>query len=273
MGRAQIPLVLLALVCTFHMAYQKAVIFEGLTMRGWLVLLGLVLFSPIAVADATRDEVMSGAARCAGLTDNRMSLDCFYGSAQPMRALLGLSPAPPAQVKLVPPPGAVYPRTDAKRELDEVISGAIRCAGLAENRIWLDCFYGSAQPMRALLGLSPAPLAQVKLVPPPGAVYASAETIKRAPAEKSGSFVADILGSSKPLASNVPMASYKFGRDGKFTVVLKNGQTYRQEEYDMVLAKWNRAPDTYLVTITAASDKFVLKVKGQPGVAFRVRRM
>jgi len=210
MGRAQIPLVLLALVCTFHMAYQKAAIFEGLTMRGWLVLLGLVLFSPIAVADATRDEVMSGAARCAGLTDNRMSLDCFYGSAQ---------------------------------------------------------------PMRALLGLSPAPLAQVKLVPPPGAVYASAETIKRAPAEKSGSFVADILGSSKPLASNVPMASYKFGRDGKFTVVLKNGQTYRQEEYDMVLAKWNRAPDTYLVTITAASDKFVLKVKGLPGVAFRVRRM
>lgn len=242
-------------------------------MRGWLVLLGLVVFSSVAVADATRDEVMSGAARCAGLTDNRLSLDCFYGSAQPMRAQLGLSPAPAAQVKLVPPPGAVYPRTDAKRDLDEVMSGAARCAGLADNRTWLDCFYGSAQPMRASLGLTPAPLAQVKLVPPPGAVYADADSARRAPAEKPSSFVTDILGSSKPVASNVPMASYKFGRDGKFTVVLKNGQTYRQEEYDMALAKWNRAPDTYLVTIIAASDKFVLKVKGQPGVAFRVRRM
>jgi hypothetical protein len=78
-------------------------------MRGTLVLLGLVLFSPIALADPARDEVMSGAARCAGLTDNRAWLDCFYGSAQPMRALLGLPPAPLTQVKLVPPPGAVYP--------------------------------------------------------------------------------------------------------------------------------------------------------------------
>ena len=33
----------------------------------------------------------------------------------------------------------------------------------------------------------------------------------------------------------MPMASYRFGRDGKFTVVLKNGQTYRQKEADLVL--------------------------------------
>ncbi len=242
-------------------------------MRGSLVLLGLVLFSPAAVADATREEVMSGAIRCAGLTDNHMSLDCFYGSAQPMRALLGLPPAPPAQTKLVPPPGAVYPRTDATKNLDEVLSGAARCAGLADNRTWLDCFYGSAQPMRALIGLPPAPPAQVKLVPPPGAIYASSDSATHAAAQKPSSFVADIFGSSKPVVSSVPMASYKFGRDGKFVVVLKNGQTYRQEEYDMALAKWNRAPETYLVTIVGSSDKFVLKVKGQPGVGFRVRRM
>jgi len=242
-------------------------------MRGSLVLLGLVLFSSVAAADATRDEVMSGAARCAGLTDNRMSLDCFYGSAQPMRAQLGLSPAPPSQVKLVPPPGAVYPRTDAKRDLDEVMSGAARCAGLADNRTWLDCFYGSAQPMRERLGLAPAPAAQVRLVPPPGAVYAGADATRRAPTERPSSFVTDILGSSKPIASNMPMTSYKFDRDGKFTVVLKNGQTYRQEESDMALANWKRAPGTYLVTIIAASDTFVLKVKDQPGIRFRVRRM
>jgi len=69
------------------------------------------------------------------------------------------------------------------------------------------------------------------------------------------------------------MESYKFARDGTFTVVLKNGQTYRQEESDLVFAKWNRPAGTYLVTVTSASDKFVLKVKGEPGVIFHVRRL
>jgi hypothetical protein len=85
--------------------------------------------------------------------------------------------------------------------------------------------------------------------------------------------VADILGSSKPIASDVPMASYKFARDGKFLVVLRNGQTYRQVESDLLLAKWNRAPATYLVTIIGSADNFILKVKGEPGMTFHVRRM
>lgn len=156
---------------------------------------------------------------------------------------------------------------------DEVMSGAVRCAGLADNRAWLDCFYGSAQPMRSLLGLSPAPPSQVKLVPPVGAAYLGAGAVRSVPAEKPRGFVAEILGSSKPIAADVPMASYRFGRDGKFIVVLRNGQTYRQEESDLMIAKWNRPPASYLVTIIAASDKFVLKVKGERGISFHVRRM
>ena len=186
-------------------------------MRGGLALIGLVLFSSNALADPTRDEVMSGAARCEGLADNRSWLDCFYGSAQPMRSLLGLSPAPASQTKLVPPVGASY-------------------------------MGPAAASMR------------------PGAV-------RSAPAEKSRGFVADLLGSSRPIVSEVPMASYRFGRDGKFVVVLANGQTYRQEESDLVLAKWNRDPASYRVTIIGASDKFLLKVKGEPGISFHVRRM
>jgi len=50
-----------------------------------------------ARAEPTRDAVMQGAERCEGIPDNRVWLDCFYGSAQPMRVLLGLSPAPVAQ--------------------------------------------------------------------------------------------------------------------------------------------------------------------------------
>jgi len=157
---------------------------------------------------------------------------------------------------------------------DEVMSGAARCAGIADNRSWLDCFYGSAQPMRALLGLAPAPPAQTKLVPPPGAAYVSPDAPRTAPrAEKSRGFLGDILGSTKPVATDVPMASYKIGRDGFFTVVLKNGQSYHQEESDLVFAKWNRDPSSYLVTVIGAADKFVLKVKDEPGLVFHVRRL
>lgn len=157
---------------------------------------------------------------------------------------------------------------------DEVMSGAARCAGIADNRSWLDCFYGSAQPMRALLGLAPAPPAQTKLVPPLGAAYVSPEAPRTAPrAEKSRGFLGSILGSSKPVAADMPMASYKFGRDGFFTVVLKNGQSYRQEESDLVFAKWSRSPSSYLVTVVSAADKFILKVKDEPGLVFHVRRL
>jgi len=71
----------------------------------------------------------------------------------------------------------------------------------------------------------------------------------------------------------MPMASYKFARNGTFTVVLRNGQTYRQEESDLVFAKWDKPAGTYQVTIIGASDKFTLKVKDEPGVVYRVRRL
>jgi hypothetical protein len=180
-------------------------------MRGRLVLIGLALLTQGAAAEPTRDEVMSGAARCAGIADNRTWLDCFYGSAQPMRALLGLAPAPPAQIRLVPPPGAAYIAPDAARS-------------------------------------APQP-------------------------EKSRGFLADLLGSSKPIASNVPMASYKFARDGIFTVVLQNGETYRQQESDTTLAKWNKPASSYRVTIISSGDNFILKVKEEPGLVFHVRRV
>jgi hypothetical protein len=197
------------------LAYQKDRNNLGQVMRGTLVLIGLVLLTQSVCAEPTRDEVMSGAARCAGIADNRTWLDCFYGSAQPMRAMLGLPPAPPAQIKLVPPPGAAYVSPDAPRPV--------------------------AQP-----------------VPPP---------------ERSRGFFGDLLGSSKPIVSNVPMTAYKFARNGAFTVTLQNGETYRQEESDTAIAKWNRQASSYLVTIIGSGDNFILKVKGERGTSFRVRRV
>ena len=155
---------------------------------------------------------------------------------------------------------------------DEVMSGAARCAGISDDRTWLDCYYGAAQPMRGSLGLSPAPYTQTKLVPPAGASYATSDANRYSQPQKSGGFLGDFLGSSKPIASNVPMESYKFDRNGTFTVVLKNGQTYRQKESDLAFAKWNRPAGTYLVTIIGAADEFVLKVKDERGAAYHVRR-
>lgn len=157
------------------------------------------------------------------------------------------------------------------------MAGATRCAGIADNRTWLDCYYGAAQPMRALLGLSPALPAQTRLVPPPGASYSTPNpppvSARSAPPQKSSGFFGDLLGSSKPVASNVPMKSYRFARNGTFTVVLQNGQTYRQEESDLTFAKWNRPAETYLVTVTGSSDTFILKVRDERGVSYHVRRL
>ena len=65
---------------------------------------------------------------------------------------------------------AIFPA--AARPRDEVMSNAFRCAPIGDLRLWLDCFYGAAQPVRASLAMTPAPQAQLKLVtaPPSGPV-------------------------------------------------------------------------------------------------------
>lgn len=70
------------------------------------------LVSP-AVAD-TRDGVLAAAARCSSISDPRMWLDCYYGAAQPMRAQLGLPPAPVAQTRLVSEASALAPAQPAQ---------------------------------------------------------------------------------------------------------------------------------------------------------------
>jgi hypothetical protein len=56
------------------------------------------------------------------------------------------------------------------RPRDEALSGAFRCAVIADSRQWLDCYYGAAQPVRAALGMPSALPGQVKLAvsPPAG---------------------------------------------------------------------------------------------------------
>jgi hypothetical protein len=162
---------------------------------------------------------------------------------------------------------------------DAVMEGAARCEGIPDNRVWLDCFYGSAQPMRAALGLKPAPESQTRLVPGPGAAYGAATSggvVKPRPAPaktESGGFFAALVGNTKPVASDMPMAAYGFGRDGRFTVTMADGHIWQQAESDILRAKWKKPAQSYKVTIYngSATDLYNLRVEGATYKITRVK--
>jgi hypothetical protein len=69
---------------------------------------------------------------------------------------------------LVPAVAVLATPTEA-RPRDDALSGAFRCATIADSRMWLDCYYGAAQPVRTSLGMQPALAAQIKLATSPPA--------------------------------------------------------------------------------------------------------
>ena len=157
---------------------------------------------------------------------------------------------------------------------DAVMDAAQRCEGIPDNRVWLDCFYGSAQPMRATLGLAPAPESQTRLVPAPGIAYGGAAPLRRAPVkQKSETFLSAVLGNTKPLADNMPMTAYGFGRDGKFTVTMADGHVWQQAESDIKTARWNKPAASYKVDISngSATDTFNMRVSGELYKVTRVK--
>src|SRR3954470_7843013 len=90
----------------------------------WWLPVFLVLVVPAQARP--RDDVLSGAFRCAVIADSRAWLDCYYGAAQPVRAALGMPPALAAQTKLAAaPPAGGAPRDEAVR--DDVMSNAAGC--------------------------------------------------------------------------------------------------------------------------------------------------
>jgi uncharacterized membrane protein len=138
---------------------------------------------------------------------------------------------------------------------EEVMAGAERCDGIADNRVWLDCFYGSAQPMRSLLNLPPANPAQVRLVPPRGAepLYQSRHTASaRAAKEETGGFWSAVVGNTRPEASNIALTKYEFDRSGAVTVSLADGQVWRQISADIDVGLHAAIPAAVCAAITSA---------------------
>ncbi len=182
-----------------------------------------------------------------------------------------------ALLALVPSAAMAGPR-------DDVVQGIVRCGTIAEDRQWLDCIYGAAQPMRAQLGLSPAPVTQQRLVPPQGygtlpgyggtpapaamapaaplprapyAPVAPAQTASAAPAQppayitkkEDRDFFDRMLGTKNVPTVITRMTSYEFDKQGLFTVSLSNGQTWRQMPDTGQPARWNKPADMYTVSV------------------------
>jgi hypothetical protein len=181
--------------------------------------------------------------------DTRVWLDCFYGAAQPMRAALRLPSVSATQERLVEAPPAGVQSGDPNPRY-QATSEVLRCNDFGQDRQWLDCYYAAAQPVRAQLGLSPAP--QVRPLP------ATDTAAKPSPVPA----LASLPGATKlPLASR--MASYSFNRYSAFTVVLTNGQTWRQLSGDTSIARWTKPASSYTVKITrGALRSFNLRVGG-----------
>jgi hypothetical protein len=232
-----------------------------LETRLWLALPGLLFtlsVSSPAAADG-RDQVISNATRCAVIGEDRQWLDCYYGAAQPVRAELGLRPVTEAQVKLFTNPPVGNPAAGSPIVRSSVLRSAFGCSPAQDERSWLNCFYAAAEPMRARLGLASA----VQAAPPPAPRLQTPENF--------GLPAKPLPGEASRVRAH--MASYSFDDRHLFTVILENGQVWRQLEGDTTFARWAAAPNRYLVTISKGMlGSFNLTVTGEPGL-FKVRRL
>jgi hypothetical protein len=200
---------------------------------------------------------------------------------------------------------ALLPGTALADARDDVVAGMMRCAVIADDRQWLECYYGAAQPMRGRLGLPPAPQSQQQLLQqhysgaPVHPVYpamaaplaplgaapsyqAQPQMASRAPVPsgpppmpKQRGIFSDFLGGSD-LVRNAPVQSYEFARDGAFTITLTDGQVWQQTADDAGRhpAKWREPAQNMRVTISeGAMRSFNMTVDGNDSVQYKVHRI
>jgi len=159
-------------------------------------------------------------------------------------------------------PAMAGPREDSD-------AGIARCAVLADDRAYLNCIYGAVQPLRARLGLPPAPEAQVRAVPPvmiapisPRPTVAPSAASSRVPSE------AAFAGGMRERMDN-----FTFGRGGLFSLMLENGEMYRQDPGDAPRARWTgRGSDYQVFVIKQGPRSAVMKVAGDPNV-YRMQKI
>jgi hypothetical protein len=175
--------------------------------------------------------------------------------------------------------GALAPGLALADAREDVVSGLTRCASLSDDRQWLDCYYGAAQPMRAWLGLSPAPQSQLKLLqtqPQPTALPA---TVSRA-AVRSGpppmprkSGIMDVFGGDD-VVNNAPIQSFVVKNDG-FVITLPDGQVWKQTDDDAAKhpVSWRQPATSMRVTISQGAMHSFNLVVNDENLHHKVRRV
>jgi hypothetical protein len=156
---------------------------------------------------------------------------------------------------------------------EDTLAGISRCAGLPDDRTFLDCIYGAAQPMRAALGLSPALPAQQRLVPPADPGLARAAFPPQAGVQNTASNAGGGGWFSKSSGPSLRMSAYSFDRRGLFTVTLSDGSVWRQDANDTNFAHFGGPASSYPVSIleTDIPGKSRLDVRGENGPYLVVR--
>lgn len=157
---------------------------------------------------------------------------------------------------------------------DDILSRAARCGTITDDHTWLNCYYGAAQPMRAQLGLPPAPESQTLLVPSSNAVPTApaAPSAVAAQPRRDGGFFADLFGGAAVL-SRVPATAYSFDQHGIFRLTLSDGSVWQQEEGDDSFASWRQPASRYVVSIrTGSLGSYNLQVQGD-NKSYKVRRV
>jgi len=151
---------------------------------------------------------------------------------------------------------------------EDTLAGISRCAALPDDRTFLDCIYGAAQPMRGKLGLPPAPVGQVRLVPPAAASVpprAAAPRMAVAAPEPTISTFSSLMGND---TSAGWIETYSFDQHGLFTVTFSNGQIWRQDASDPNRAHWNGRASDYSIKFAkdASGRNGQLMVRGDNGL-------
>lgn len=289
-----------------------------------LCLTALPALTTAALADS-REQVMLRLPRCASVIDARGYLDCYYAAVAPMRTELGLAAAPQSSAyeplfSLGNAPaqgGTLTPQAAAVRE-DSMLR-LTRCSAIGDTRQYLDCYYAAAQPMRAALGLTPAPqattyaplfsLSQVmpaqqragaldnraNLVPQQAYQQAflpptRARVVGEGPT--SLPMIGGLVGiSTKKVAEsqfgfpNAPavsngvdhlasrIASYEQDRQTRrlTTITLENGQVWRQVPMDDARARWNK--NAHLTATIAYGAGSTYNMSVGEGIIYKVDRV